>query len=71
MLSKRLVLISYGYCFQKDVPKETYISSIRDSWVGNCLFLLLRGWEIDHQETNKLQIPGDTSAGGGHGYRTN
>ena len=33
--------------------------------MGNCLFLLARGWEIDHQETNKLQIPEDTSGGGG------
>ena len=38
--------------------------------MGNCLFLLARGWEIDHQETNKLQIPGDTSGGGGVGMVT-
>ena len=33
--------------------------------VGNCLFLLAQGWEINHQETNTLQIPGDTSGGWG------
>ena len=55
-----------SFWYRTDIAfKKVY--PIRSSGVGNCLFLLARGWEINHQETNKLQIPGDTSGGGGGG----
>ena len=32
--------------------------------MGNCLFLLARGWGIDRQVRKKLQIPGGMPGGG-------
>ena len=32
--------------------------------MGNCLFLLARGWGIDRQVRKKLQIPGGVPGGG-------
>ena len=43
--------------------------SIGARGVGNCLLLRAQGWGIDHQEREKLQIPGDLPRR--HGNRSN
>ena len=54
------------YFSQKDIPKTTYMRSIRSSGVENCLFLRRLGcMGIDQQERKKLQIPGVCPGGGG------
>ena len=66
-LSKHLVLLLYGnqyrnLCF---VHKTTYLWSMRNPGVGNCLFLRAGGWGIYRQVRTELQIPRGMPGGGG------
>ena len=51
-------LMEINFALEKMYSQNIYISLIRSSGMGNCLFLHAWGWWVDNQAQTKLQILG-------------